>query len=199
MKDTLPHPVGSKSAVREEALQRRDAIPFAVRRAKGAAIRERLFGLEAFGAAQRVLFYASFRSEAPTEDMIRAAMALGKEVLLPKVDEENCALTKHIINGMHEVSPGYMGIPEPTSEQCVRVEEIDLILVPGVAFDGDGWRVGYGGGYYDRLLPRVKGSRPVVALAYEEQITESLPHEAHDVAMDMIITDRRIIECHGQG
>jgi len=187
-----------KKAIREEALRRRGSIPGAVRRAKDRALAERLLCLDEYRKAGRVLLYAAFRTEAATEEIIEAAIRSGREVVLPRVDAENGALTKHVIGGLHELSPGYRGIPEPTSEARVKVEEVDLVVVPGVAFDPSGRRLGYGGGYYDRLLPRIKGVKPVVALAYEEQLFESLPGEEHDVGVDIIVTDRRVIRCHGQ-
>jgi 5-formyltetrahydrofolate cyclo-ligase len=199
LNDTLSPATDLKKSIREEALRRRDAIPASVRDVKDSAIRERLFALPEFRDAERVLLYASFRSEVETEAMIEEAIALGKKVLIPKVNQETSTLSKHVINGLHETSPGYMGIPEPDSEECLKVEDIHFIVVPGVAFDERGWRIGYGGGYYDRLLPRVKGIRSIAALAYEEQMFEELPHEEHDVGMDIIITDRRVIDCRGQG
>jgi 5-formyltetrahydrofolate cyclo-ligase len=176
---------------------RRDAIPLPVRHAKDRAVMQNLMVLEAYRDARRVLFYSSFRSEVGTGEMIKNALESGKEVVLPRVDVENNSLAKHVINGLQELSPGYMGIPEPTAGRRVKVEEVDLLIVPGVAFDSYGWRIGYGGGYYDRLLPRVKGTKPVIALAYEEQLFEGIPHEDHDVGMDVIITDRRIMDCRG--
>jgi len=98
---------------------------------------------------------------------------------------------------MGDIETGFKGIPEPTTGICVRVEDVDIVIVPGVAFSLDGARIGYGGGYYDRLLPRVKGAVPIVALAYEEQIFDSLPAEGHDISMDWIITPERIISCNG--
>jgi 5-formyltetrahydrofolate cyclo-ligase len=187
-----------KRDVRAEALARRDAIPGPVRRTKDRAVAEQLSGLPEFRAAERVLLYASFRSEVDTAEIIEVALDRGKKVLLPKVDRENGTLSKHVINGMDDVSPGFAGIPEPTTEERLRVEDIDLIVVPGVAFDTGGCRVGYGGGYYDRLLARVKGMRPIVALAYEEQLVDALPREEHDVNVDMIVTDRRVIKAHGR-
>lgn len=191
-------PAELKKAIREEALRRRDSIPPAVRRAKDRAVAERLLPLEEYRGAKRVLLYASFRTEVATGEIVEEAIRSGREVVLPRVDAENGALTKHVIGGIHELSPGFMGIPEPSSDVRVKVEEVDLVVVPGVAFDPLGRRVGYGGGYYDRLLPRIKGIKPVVALAYEEQLFESLPGEEHDVGMDIIVTDRRVIRCHGQ-
>lgn len=199
MNDTLHQASEQKAAIRREALDRRDAIPRPVRAVKDSAIKERLFGLEEFMAAERLLLYSAFRTEVATEVMIEESIAMGKKVLLPKVDQEAKALSKHVINGLDELAPGYMGIPEPTSGERLKVEDIHLIVVPGVAFDRNGRRIGYGGGYYDRLLSRIKGQRLIVALAYEEQVFDELPHEEHDVRMDIIITDRRVIDCRGQG
>ncbi|MFC1549356.1 5-formyltetrahydrofolate cyclo-ligase, partial [Nitrospirota bacterium] len=106
-------------------------------------------------------------------------------------------LTKHIIGSMNDIEAGFKGIPEPTTETCVRVEDVDIVIVPGVAFSEDGARIGYGGGYYDRLLRRVKGTVPIVALAYEQQLFDELTVEEHDISMDMIITPERTIPCHG--
>jgi 5-formyltetrahydrofolate cyclo-ligase len=197
LKSVLPSPVEKKADVRRDAQKRRDAIPLAHRRAFDAAIGERLISLDEYAGARSVLFYASFRSEVSTEELIEASIASSKEVLLPKVDDENCALTKHVIEGLQDVSPGYMGIPEPVTNLCMKVENIHLIVVPGMAFDLAGWRIGYGGGYYDRLLARVRGVRPIVALAYEAQIREDIPHMEHDVPMDAIVTEERVIRCHG--
>jgi 5-formyltetrahydrofolate cyclo-ligase len=95
------------------------------------------------------------------------------------------------------MAPGFRGIPEPAAGEQVPVQEANLLVVPGVAFDPEGRRVGYGGGFYDRLLPRVKGLRPIVALAYEEQVFPSLPREEHDISVDVVITDARVIHGHG--
>ena len=79
----------------------------------------------------------------------------------------------------------------------VSLEEVNIMVVPGLAFDKSGHRLGHGGGYYDRLLPRVKGTVPIIALSYEEQIFVTLPSEPHDIGMDMIITPERTIDCGG--
>ena len=98
---------------------------------------------------------------------------------------------------MEDIKAGFKGIPEPTTDACVKIEDVDIVIVPGVAFSADGARIGYGGGYYDRLLTWIKGTVPIVALAYEEQIFDELPAEGHDIGMDSIITPERIISCHG--
>jgi 5-formyltetrahydrofolate cyclo-ligase len=190
-----------KAALRKEALSRRDSIPLPVRKIKDSAIADRIFALDNFRESKMVLLYASFRSEVDTEGVIRKALELGKKVLLPRVNLEKTRLELYEINGIDELSPGYMGIPEPKAkEENLRgLEEVGVAVLPGAAFDSKGSRLGYGKGYYDRLLSE-GGARPVlVALAYEEQILEDIPAEAHDVKMDTILTDRRIIGCKGSG
>lgn len=186
-----------KAAIRAEALSKRNALSTDERARKGAEIARLLLGLPEFTSAESVLFYAAFRSEVPTEGLARTSLDMGKKVLMPKVNPQTNSLSKHVIECLSELEPGYWGIPEPRTDVCWRVEEIAFIVVPGVAFDGKGNRIGYGGGYYDRLLPRVKGLRPIVALAFQEQIFERIPASEHDVAMDMVITDQGILRHHG--
>jgi 5-formyltetrahydrofolate cyclo-ligase len=186
-----------KQSLRENALSNRDQLTLRVREANSLAIKERLLESQMFGEAMRILFYASFRSEVETLSIIKEALQKGKEVVLPRVCTDTKTLTKHPISGMLEVTPGYMGIPEPNGEIQYKVEQMDMIVIPGAAFAADGSRIGYGGGYYDKLLSRIKGSKPIVALAFESQIVENIPTEGHDVMMDYIITEKRIIDCHG--
>lgn len=187
----------AKKSLRSEALRARDAISAQRRHELDNHILNHLAALDLYIQSNRVLLYASYRSEVGTESMIEHALSEGKEVVLPKVDEVNACLTKHIITGMHDVCTGYRGIPEPIAGKCIKVEDVDIIIMPGVAFDPFGGRVGYGGGYYDKLLPRIKGAKPIIALAYEEQIFHDLPKETHDMDMDIIITPERIISCNG--
>jgi 5-formyltetrahydrofolate cyclo-ligase len=186
-----------KKEIRALSLSRRNGIGSDARHVMDRKVLGLLLTMGSYIKAGRVLLYASYQSEVGTEAVIDNAIKSGKEVVLPKVDESNGCLTKHIIEGMHDVAAGFKGIPEPTTKKCIRIEEVDIIIVPGVAFSPQGARIGYGGGYYDRLLPRVKGAVPIVALAYEAQLFEELPVEEHDIAMDAIITPERIISCHG--
>lgn len=186
-----------KKSIRNEVLKKRDVIPLPVKNAKDRAIKDRLLGMPEFKNASRVLFYASFRTETGTTGIIREALLTGKKVMLPRVNADTLKIYE--IKGMEELSPGYMGIPEPPVSELRGLEDVDIVVVPGVAFDTSGYRLGYGKGYYDRMLSAAEKRCPVWALAYEEQVVESIPHEAHDVRVDIIITDKRIIECHGQG
>ena len=188
-----------KPAIRKELLRRRDAIPPEVRRAKDRLILERLLSLEEFKNAGTVFFYASFRTEFDTTELIKTSLAAGKRAVLPKVDSEKQELVLYEIKDFSELGPGYMGIPEPTSpETPVSINDIDLVIIPGAGFDPMGNRIGYGGGYYDRLLSGMQKHVPVIAPAYEEQIIDSIPSEPHDRKVQMIVTDRQMIRCEPQ-
>ncbi len=136
------------------------------------------------------MFFAAFRSEVETGPMIRHALASGKRVILPKVKGKELGLFE-VKNFDRDVSPGAWGIPEPRESSPARLDKIDLIIVPGAAFDEQGNRLGYGAGYYDKLLPSFKGT--TVALAFEEQIVSKVPADPHDVPVRKIVTEKRVI------
>jgi 5-formyltetrahydrofolate cyclo-ligase len=185
-----------KAYLRKEILSRRDRIPEAARKIKGSKIQERLFALQEFRASKAVFFFASFRSEADTFVMIRKSLDEGKKVVLPKVEGKDLGLYE--IRGLDELVPGCMGIPEPSvlgDDRKVGINDVDIVIIPGAAFDETGNRIGYGGGYYDRLLAGLRKSVPVIAPAYEEQVIDSVPAEPHDKKVSIIVTDRREIRC----
>ncbi len=187
-----------KDSIRRELLRRRDRIPSEVRRVKNRLIQERLAALDEFKSANVIFYFASFRTEVDTIDMIKRSLLDSKIVLLPKVDREKHTLLLYEIKGIDELSPGYMGIPEPvvnTEERKFSINNVDIIIIPGAGFDISGNRIGYGAGYYDILLSGLKKSIPVIAPAYEEQIVDSIPAEPHDIKIHVIITDRRVIRC----
>ena len=185
-----------KRAIRKEVLKKRDKIAPHIRSVKDALIKERLFSLPEFIAAKTVFFYASLRSEVDTLSMIKESLKMGKKIVLPKVDKERHRLKLHEIKDISELSPGYMGIPEPSlfDERLINLDDVELVIIPGAAFDNSGNRLGYGAGYYDILLSEGERKIPVIALAYEEQLVDSIPAEKHDVKVDMIVSDKRVIK-----
>lgn len=184
-----------KGSLRQELLAKRDAIPPVVKKAKERTIHERLQFLDEFRNAQTVLFFASFRSEVDTLGLIRLAFSQGKRVILPRVNRETRSLELFEIKDLGELVSGYMDIPEPPAreERAVSLNEVAIIVIPGAGFDTKGNRIGYGGGYYDRLLSALPEGIPLVAPAYEEQITDFVPSEPHDIKVHLIVTDRRVI------
>jgi 5-formyltetrahydrofolate cyclo-ligase len=187
-----------KDLLRKELLKRRDAIPSEVREAKNRVIRERLVSLEEIRSAKALFFFASFRSEVNTLEAVAQLLQAGKRIVLPKVERERHVLLLYEVRSIEELTAGYMEIPEPsvlTGERMVDINGVDAVIIPGAGFDVAGNRIGYGGGYYDRLLSSLTRDVPVIAPAYEEQIVESVPAEPHDIKVDMIVTDRRVIKC----
>ena len=187
-----------KSSLREGLLRKRDAIPPEVRRAKNRLIEERLSSLDEIKKAGVLLFFASFRTEVDTLGMIKKSLSEGKRIVLPRVDREQHVLPLYEIKSMDELSPGYMGIPEPsvnTEDRILNINDVDVAIIPGAGFDISGNRIGYGAGYYDILLSGLTKDIPLLSLAYEEQVVDSIPSEPHDRKVQVIVTDRRIIRC----
>jgi len=185
-----------KKSLRRKILKSRDSISLTEREKKDVLIKHTLFSMPEFKNADTILFYASFRTEVETISMIDESLKMGKQVAVPKVDKERHKLRLYEIKNIGELSSGYMGIPEPSlsAVRLMNLDDIDVVIVPGAGFDYSGNRLGYGAGYYDILLSENKKKIPVIALAYEEQLVDSIPSEIHDVRMGMIITDKRVIK-----
>lgn len=157
----------------------------------------RLMALESFKKAHVIMLYMDYKNEVPTRDIIKTCLALGKRVILPVVVPDDEQLTLIEIDGFSNMVASKHGILEPQiSKSATRCfEEIDLILAPGVAFDLNGYRLGYGGGYYDRLLasnPRHRQSIKVIALAFALQIVDHVPREEYDQPINGLITEDNV-------
>ncbi len=185
-----------KKSLRKKVLAARDSLPPGQRSSKSREIEERLFSLPEFKSARTVLFFASFRSEVDTIPMILRALGDGKRVILPKVKGKELELFE-VKNFDSDVSPGAWGIPEPRESALVRLSEIDFIIVPGAAFDLRGNRLGYGAGFYDKLLSEFK--KLTVAIAFEQQIVPKIAADPHDVPVKKIVTEKRIITAAKSG
>ncbi|MHB8880876.1 MAG: 5-formyltetrahydrofolate cyclo-ligase [Thermodesulfovibrionales bacterium] len=204
-----------KAALRKEILQRRNNIPLVVRKAKNRSIQYNLETLDEVVHAGTLLLFASFRSEVDMNSMISKALFAGKRVILPKVDIGTRSLLLLEIKSPADLVPGYMGIPEPvlhphkegepgsaedgsSAERSVDINAVDAVIIPGACYDEEGNRIGYGGGYYDRLLSGLQRTIPIIAPAYEEQLVDSIPAEPHDMKVSVIVTDRRVIHCRSE-
>jgi 5-formyltetrahydrofolate cyclo-ligase len=172
------------------ALQRRDALPAEVRDEYSRLILKCIFEMEEFRRAQVVMAYCGFGSEVDTAPLLREIVARGKRLLLPKVNRAARALDVYEVRDLEkDLVIGGWGIREPEPERCeaVRTGDVELVIVPGVAFDRSGGRIGYGKGYYDGLLA---GCRAVtVGAAFEVQVFERVPMEAHDVRIGRVVTE----------
>jgi len=164
---------------------------------------DRFVGLPEFAKATTVMFYVDVRSEVRTRQHLPEALASGKRIVIPYcVDGE---LELFHLESMDELSVGMYRILEPKPElrgvasKRVEIEELDLIMVPGVAFDRRGGRSGHGKGYYDKLLEHARPDTPLVALAFECQMFDEVPMQDHDVFMDKVITEAAVYPGKGRG
>jgi 5-formyltetrahydrofolate cyclo-ligase len=197
-----PPPTGpalrsAKVTMRSRCLAQRDALPADVRAAASAAITAAIARLDSWRDARAVLLTLPFGSEWDTRPLLALALAAGKLVVLPRVNPQTRMLDLYAIGDpAGDVLPGFRGIPEPRlSCPAVATADIRWVLVPGVAFDAGGARLGYGGGFYDRLLPLLAPGTPRIAGAFELQVIDRVPTAGHDVLVDRIVTEDRSLAC----
>jgi 5-formyltetrahydrofolate cyclo-ligase len=191
-----------KSALREQA--RKNRIAQKNKEELSRIIVSKFLSLPAYQAAQTVMFYVDAGSEVRTRAMLPEALASGKRIVVPWCLVETNELALFHLEDPTELVEGAYKILEPASElrqqpeKQVAPKELDLVMVPGTAFDLRGGRMGQGKGYYDRLLAQVRPEAPLVALAFDCQIFPEIPVAAHDVFMDLIITETREIPGRGR-
>ena len=185
----------AKAALRARVLAARDAMPPAVRTSASAAIVARIMARADYIAARGILVTLPFESEWDTTALVRAALAAGKTVAVPRVDKSARMLDLHGVADLaRDVVAGFRGIPEPArTRPKIAHDAIDFIVVPGVAFDSEGRRLGYGGGYYDRLLPLLLPIAARVAGAFDLQLVERVPTGPNDIAIDAVVTESRTL------
>ena len=156
---------------------------------KSSLAAEQLWKLPAIQGARSILFYASSSFEMDTLLMIEKAIFSGKRVSLPIVEQNQRKLIPTVISSMEDVHKGAYGIDEPLldPDKVIALKDIDAVIVPGLAFDKQHNRLGRGAGYYDRFLSILPKTVTTVGLAFDFQLTESLPTEAHDMRLQQII------------
>lgn len=184
-----------RERVRRAALARRDQLSPEARRELSRAITERAWALGELRGVGTIHVSLSVGSEVSTDAIVAEARRRHVRVAVPvTVVAEQRLLLSELRDGAALI-PGPFGIPEPhpDSRTPVAVESLDAVFVPGVAFDPHGNRLGWGAGYYDRLLAGIGPGIPVVALAFECQIVPSIPSLGHDVRMSAIVTEQRVI------
>jgi len=160
------------------------------------SIENRLFEFANFLESKIALLYVSGANEVQTKNIIKRAYSYNKIVVLPAFDPKTIEMELMKVDKFsQELKPGPRGVPEPKADCCkiVPIDRIDIAIIPGIAFDEKGGRIGTGRGYYDRLIPKLAITTRKVALTLEEQIIPQVPMESHDKHVDIIITDKRII------
>jgi 5-formyltetrahydrofolate cyclo-ligase len=189
-----------KKILREKAHSARNAL--ADKDEKSLKICERLVAMPGYQSAKAVMFYVDVRSEVRTRHYLPVALNHDKRIVVPYcVDRE---LELFLLTDMNQLSLGAFRILEPRAElrglpqHRVDVKELDLIVVPGVAFDRQGGRLGHGFGYYDKLLEHARPDTPLVALGFECQIFDTVPMQDHDIYMDQVVSEEAVYQGKGR-
>jgi len=176
-----------KKALRREIGAKKRALNAAEIESRSALLADKLYKTPQYRDCQSLYAYLSFNQEVRTNPIIQRAWADGKRVAVPKVVGDEMVFIR--IDSFEGLAPqGAFHIMEPIEDGPVAGDEKALILMPGLAFDPEGHRVGYGGGYYDRFLEK-EPDHPLVALCYDFQLYDRLEVEAHDVPVDVVLTD----------
>jgi len=200
-----------KTALRQQMLQLRSQLKPKFLENSAKRMGGQIAALPAFREAEYVMLYHSFKNEAGTLPLIQYCLNTNKKVVLPLVVKTSAPegeavagdsileLQAYQIPGLDALKPGSMGIMEPDPLLCAPVDPamIDLIVVPGVAFDAVGGRIGYGKGCYDRFLPQLLDDVPVMGLVYDFQVLPRVPQNADDIRMDLIVTEKGILKMPG--
>lgn len=174
-------------------LARLAAVAPAARREAGERIAARLLALPELGGRRRMMLFLSMADELDTDPLVEAAIAAGLEVYAPRTFRKSRRLQPVRVTSLEAVRPGTYGIREPASEETVPASALDVIVVPAVAFDPDGWRLGRGGGFYDRLLEGLPEGGLACGIAYDLQVVDEVVREPHDRAVDLVVTESRVI------
>ena len=186
----------NKEEIRRDILKKRHSLSKDYIKNKSQQIFLKLAESVEYRNSRNIMFYVATRSEVQTEEMIKTSIEMGKNIFVPIILPEciNLAPSK-IFDFDTELEKGKKGILEPKKEyyRLFPSENIDLIIVPGVAFDLSGNRIGRGFGYYDNFLRKVRSSAKIVALAFEMQIVKKIPNDKNDIPVHKIITETRTI------
>jgi len=176
-----------KKALRREISAQKRAMTSEEIEQASLRLAERLFKTDAYQHAHSIYGYLSYNQEVRTESILRRAIQDGKRVAVPKVFGETMKFLW--LDDLSLVAPGYFDIPEPIEDGPEADDELALILMPGLAFDPQGHRLGYGGGFYDRYLAEHHDHK-LVALCYDFQMFDHLDTEEHDIPVDLVIADK---------
>ncbi len=184
----------NKKDIRRFILEQRDKLEPDIKKELDKKIFSELIDSEAYKNASVIFVFVNFKSEVDTHEIIKQALKDSKTICVPKINTKEREMEIFKINSLEELKEGYYGILEP-GEDCpaVNSNDIDLVLMPGAAFDRQGGRIGYGGGFYDRFLSRMNKKVDKIALAFDFQILDRVPMDEFDVRVDGIVTNEGYI------
>ncbi len=182
-----------KAQVRKDIRDQLHALPAEQRQEWSARMTERILELPEYQQAKVLMVFLSFSKEYDTEPLILHGLSAGKTVCAPKVDWQTWKMAPVKLNGLEEVVKDEHGLREPTGDTKVDVDRIDLVLVPGLAFDTSGHRVGRGGGFYDAFLSRIDLRAVKLAPTFDFQVRSAIPFDRHDQPVDILLTTTKTL------
>lgn len=188
----------TKNEIRAQMRAKRHEVTKEERRTAGRTICEKVVGkpIDLLLRAWRVCIYLSTKNEIPTRYIARAVWEAGHEVCVPAWSTTEKVYKLYEINPSLKLITGHHGIREPAIRIPVIAWDVDAFVLPGLAFDAYGGRLGYGAGHYDHILGKTSKSVPKIGICYDWQVLEEpIPQEPHDIAMSWIVTDKRVINC----
>lgn len=180
-----------KRALRREVLARRDALPPEDRAERSRRIADRLLALPEVERAGTVMAFSSFGSEVDTGPILEQLADRGARVALPRIREREIEPVTY--RPGDPVTVAAFGALEPSAGEELEAAEVDVVLTPGVAFDREGFRVGYGGGFYDRFFRRIREDAFRVAIGFAVQVEPAVPHGLADLPVDALVTEDGVI------
>lgn len=185
-----------KKLIREEIIRKRKALSEETREIYSQEITNKLLSSSYYMNAKTIMCFISFSDEVDTHDFIKRAIKDGKKIVVPITFPKTHELKPSIVEDFNELEPGYYNILTPKKEfqRFIDPKEIDLVITPGVAFKKNGYRVGYGGGYYDRFLSKIPNT-PTIAICFSLQIVDDFPIDNFDIPVDYIYTEKFIVTC----
>jgi 5-formyltetrahydrofolate cyclo-ligase len=188
--------LNNKKEYRELVLKQRDALKVSKRIEWDKIILDKLLNSEFYKNSKVIFTFVSMKSEVNTHNLINHALKDGKVVGVPKIESKQKGIEVFRINSLKDLKVGYFDVLEPV-EGCSKInnEDIDFIVMPGLAFDREGGRIGYGGGFYDRFQLSLDKKVDRIAVAYSMQIFDKVPMNELDVYIDGIITEEEFIIC----
>ncbi|MDM7267435.1 MAG: 5-formyltetrahydrofolate cyclo-ligase [Aquificaceae bacterium] len=180
----------TKKDLRKQYIEERERLPKEEREKLSSKIVSKILNLPSIKKAKNILLFCPHRGEPDITPLFSWVFKEGKTLVLPKVEGEHLKLIR--IKEDTNLSPGAFCILEPRDGEEVKPEEIDFSLIPGVLFDKRGYRIGYGKGYYDRILAKLGGIK--VGVCYQFQVLEELPRDSWDKPVDLVVTEEKIYE-----
>ncbi|MFD2369633.1 5-formyltetrahydrofolate cyclo-ligase [Brevibacillus sp. GCM10020057] len=185
-----------KQQLRKRIIEERQQMPAAMRASYSAQACRHLAASERLAQARAIMAFHPFGAELDILPFVQEAMARGQEIWLPLTISSGRRIVPYRYEGPHMLKQGVYGIwePDPALSVAADLDRLDAVLVPGVAFDRQGGRMGYGGGYYDRFLAGLVRRPLLVGVAFAMQVVDAVPREPHDILLDGLVTESGFIQ-----